>query len=64
MSNKIKCPECGVLIDVDEQIRKNIETEVRKENNEREREKITSGEEKKNIQDNLSCEIKSSDLDV
>ena len=42
MSNKIKCPECGVLIDVDEQIRKNIETKVRKEKNEKEREEITN----------------------
>ena len=57
MSNKIKCPECGVLIDVDEQIRKNIETEVRKENNEREREKITNSI-RKELKPQIEKEIK------
>ena len=59
MSNKIKCPECGVLIDVDEQIRKNIETEVRKENNEREREKITNSI-RKELKPQIEKEIKNS----
>ena len=40
MSQKIKCPKCNTLIDVDEQIRKNIEDTVRKENREEDRKKI------------------------
>ena len=40
MSQKIKCPKCNNLIDVDEQIRKEIEKKVRNENKEDEREKL------------------------
>ena len=40
MSNTIKCPECDVLIDVDEQIKKDIEARVRNEKNEEDLAKI------------------------
>ena len=35
MSQTIKCPSCGELIDVDEQIRKDTEEKIRNEYNEK-----------------------------
>jgi predicted RNA-binding Zn-ribbon protein involved in translation (DUF1610 family) len=37
MSQTVKCPNCGEQIDVDEQVRKDIEQKVRNENNEKEK---------------------------
>ena len=40
MSQTIKCPSCGELIDVDEQIRKDAEEKIRNEYNEKEKKKL------------------------
>ena len=59
MSQTVKCPSCGELINVDEQIRKNIEEEVRNENNEKDKKKLENSL-RKELKTQIENEVKNS----
>ena len=59
MSQTVKCPSCGELINVDEQIRKDIEEKVRNENNEKEKKKLENSL-RKELKSQIENEVKNS----
>ena len=59
MSQKIKCPSCGELIDVDEQIRKDAEEKIRNEYNEKEKKKLENAL-RKELKPQIENEVKNS----
>ena len=59
MSQKIKCPSCGELIDVDEQIRKDAEEKIRNEFNEKEKKKLENAL-RKELKPQIENEVKNS----
>ena len=59
MSQKIKCPSCGELIDVDEQIRKDAEEKIRNEYNEKEKKKLENSL-RKELKPQIENEVKNS----
>ena len=59
MSQKIKCPSCGELIDVDEQIRKDAEEKIRNEYNEKEKKKLENLV-RKELKPQIENEVKNS----
>ena len=58
-SQKIKCPSCGELIDVDEQIRKDAEEKIRNEKNEKEKKKLENAL-RKELKPQIENEVKNS----
>jgi len=59
MSQTIKCPSCGELIDVDEQIRKDAEEKIRNEYNEKEKKKLENVL-RKELKPQIENEVKNS----
>ena len=59
MSQTIKCPSCGELIDVDEQIRKDAEEKIRNEYNEKEKKKLENAL-RKELKPQIENEVKNS----
>ena len=59
MSQTIKCPSCGELIDVDEQIRKDAEEKIRNEYNEKEKKKLENLV-RKELKPQIENEVKNS----
>ena len=59
MSQTIKCPSCGELIDVDEQIRKDAEEKIRNEFNEKEKKKLENAL-RKELKPQIENEVKNS----
>ena len=59
MSQTIKCPSCGELIDVDEQIRKDAEEKIRNEYNEKEKKKLENSL-RKELKSQIENEVKNS----
>ena len=57
MSQTIKCPSCGELIDVDEQIRKDAEEKIRNEYNEKEKKKLENAL-RKELKPQIENEVK------
>lgn len=59
MSQTVKCPSCGELIDVDEQIRKDAEEKIRNEYNEKEKKKLENAL-RKELKPQIENEVKNS----
>ena len=59
MSQTVKCPSCGELIDVDEQIRKDAEEKIRNEYNEKEKKKLENLV-RKELKPQIENEVKNS----
>ncbi len=59
MSQTIKCPSCGEIIDVDEQIRKDAEEKIRNEFNEKEKKKLENAL-RKELKPQIENEVKNS----